>query len=71
MCVTVPIGGAAGRSDLHPDAPPYGVRGPHLVGARDLVIDGEAPLEISMWYPALNGEDLKARTRYPHEIKMD
>ena len=41
---------------LRPDAPPYAVHGPYWVGARDFVIDpdSERPLEITVWYPALN-----------------
>ena len=47
---------------LRPDAPPYALHGPYWVGARDFVInpDSERPLEITVWYPALN-PDGKAR----------
>lgn len=39
---------------LRPDAPTYAVRGPYAVGARDFVIEGDAPVHITVWYPALN-----------------
>ena len=68
--VLVPFGGAVTPNDLRPDAPPHSARGPHPVGTRDLVIDSEAPLDITMWYPALNGEDREAKTRYAYEINM-
>ncbi len=37
-----------------PDAPPYARRGPYPVGTRELVIEGEYPLSVTLWYPALN-----------------
>jgi predicted dienelactone hydrolase len=68
--VMVPFGNAAVHTDLRPDAPPYSARGPHPVGTRNLVIDGEAALDITMWYPALNGKGREAKTSYAYEIKM-
>src|SRR5687767_7009019 len=59
------------RTGLRPDAPPYGVRGMHPVGARDLVIDGETPLDITVWYPALNVDNLEEAIIYPYTLKMD
>jgi predicted dienelactone hydrolase len=35
-----------------------------------LVIDGEAPLDITLWYPASNGIDRGAKSRYAYEMKM-
>lgn len=64
-------GEAVVRTGLRPDAPAYGVRGIHPVGTRDLVIDGEAPLDISVWYPALNDDNLEEAITYPYTIKMD
>jgi predicted dienelactone hydrolase len=64
-------GEAVVGTGLRPDAPTYGVRGPHPVGTRDLVIDGEAPLDISVWYPALNDDNLEEAITYPYTIKMD
>ena len=59
------------RTGLRPDAPTYGVRGVYAVGARDLVIDAETPLEISVWYPALNDANLEEVITYPYTLKMD
>ncbi len=56
---------------IRPDAPAYGVRGEHLVGARHLVIEAETPLEITVWYPALNDGNTAAEISYPYAIKMD
>jgi predicted dienelactone hydrolase len=70
MGVMVPFGNAAARTDLRSDVLPYGVRGPHPVGTRGLVSDGEAALDVTLWYPALNAEDHEARTRYAYEMKM-
>lgn len=47
------------RSGSRPDAPTYGVHGPHAVGSRDLVINSETPLDITVWYPALNDDNLE------------
>lgn len=46
------------RSGLRPDAPEYGIRGPHWVGYRPIVI-GEGTDQqrhADLWYPALNPE---------------
>lgn len=59
------------RTGYRPDAPPYGIRGAHPVGARDLVIDREAPLDITIWYPALNDGGGEVAISYPYAIKMD
>jgi hypothetical protein len=42
------------RTGFRPDAPPYGVRGPHLVGYMTFS-DGDAkrPMEGGIWYPAI------------------
>lgn len=38
-----------------PDAPRYGLRGPHPVGTREFTIaDPVRPLTVTVWYPALN-----------------
>lgn len=59
------------RTGFRPDAPPYGVRGSHPVGARDLVIGGDTPLDITVWYPALNEDHLEEAIIYPYTLKMD
>lgn len=55
---------------IRPDAPTYGVRGQYPVGTRDLMIDGDVPLEITVWYPALNPNNLEAATEYPYYFKF-
>jgi predicted dienelactone hydrolase len=56
-------------SGLLPEEVPYNARGPHPVGMREFVMDGETPLEISMWYPALSGND-EGQITYPYKMKM-
>lgn len=68
--VAVPVGGAASRGDSLRQAPRYAVPGPHPVGTRDLVVAGEAPMAISVWYPASHGGGREAKIRYQFEIKM-
>jgi predicted dienelactone hydrolase len=70
VSVTVPFSTGAARSEPHPDSPPYAVRGPHPVGMRNLMIEGEAPLAITLWYPALNDENLEAEITYSYEMKI-
>lgn len=64
------VGTAAVRSGERPGAPPYGLRGPHPVGIRDLALDDETPLEMNMWYPALPDDNPGGTTEYPYEIKL-
>jgi predicted dienelactone hydrolase len=59
------------RTGLRPDAPPYGVRGLYPVGSRDLIINGETLLDITVWYPALNDNNLEEAIIYPYTLKMD
>lgn len=49
-------GGQPARAGLRPDAPPYGVHGPHPVGAKVMTIDTDSgrSLPTTLWYPALN-----------------
>jgi predicted dienelactone hydrolase len=51
---------------IRPDAPPYGVRGPHPVGAMDLTIepDSDRPIVTAVWYPALNPNSVAEETTY-------
>ena len=54
-----------GRQGLRPDAPAYALRGPYTVGTRELVIeDGDEPVYITVWYPALNPENLPEEATY-------
>jgi predicted dienelactone hydrolase len=63
----VEIGEQAGS---RPDAPPYGVRGSYSVGIRNLVVGGDSPLDITVWYPALNADGYEMVTTYPNTIKL-
>jgi predicted dienelactone hydrolase len=58
---------------LRPDAPTYALHGPYWVGTQDFVIDPEAddPLEVTVWYPALNPEGLAEEITYPATLKFD
>jgi predicted dienelactone hydrolase len=69
VSVTVPFGTGAARNAQRPDPPPYGARGPHPVGMRALATDGDAPLEMVMWYPA-DGVDADAKITYPYKVGM-
>lgn len=66
----VPLAGAqegeeSGRTGIRPDAPPYGVRGPHPVGAMALSAgDAERALDGMIWYPALNPDGLEEAITY-------
>jgi predicted dienelactone hydrolase len=51
-------------------AAPYAQRGPHAVGVRDLLSDGESQLTMTLWYPALPGAGQKTVDSYPYKVKM-
>lgn len=53
-----------------PEEAIYAVRGLHPVGIRDLLIEGETPLNIRIWYPALNSDNLEENIKYPYKIKI-
>lgn len=55
------------RTGERPDAPSYGIRGSYPVGTRDFVIEGDAPLNITVWYPALNSENVDEQITYAYE----
>ena len=59
-------------TNIHPpvEGAVYSERGSYLVGTRELMIDGEMPLEVVLWYPAVNGEGVIEGTQYSYEIKM-
>ncbi len=69
VSVTVPFGTGAARSSQRPDPPPYGARGSHPVGMRDLATGGDTPLAMVMWYPA-DGVDADAKITYPYKVGM-
>jgi predicted dienelactone hydrolase len=56
--------------ELRPDTPPYAAHGPFAVGYKPLVIGAgtEHPLEVSLWYPALNPTGGKEEITY--DIKL-
>lgn len=48
-----------------PDAPAYALRGEHPVGVTDLTVEnGDRPLSVTMWYPALNPDGVEEITTY-------
>lgn len=55
---------------LRPDAPQYAIRGEYTVGTQDFVIDREMPLDITVWYPAHNPDNLEESTTYPYVVKL-
>jgi predicted dienelactone hydrolase len=58
------------RRGLRPDAPPYAVRGAYVAGVRHAVI-GDAALEVSIWYPALNPTGEPEAITYEYAVKID
>ena len=56
----------AAPQGLRPDAPPYGVHGPHAVGTRDVVVtEGDHTLALTIWYPALNPTNAQGGDQLP------
>lgn len=50
---------------LRPDAPTYALHGPYWVGTMEMVIeDSDRPLPITVWYPALNPDNLEEVVEY-------
>lgn len=49
-----------------PDAPSYALHGPYWVGTQEFVVepDSDRPLDITVWYPALNPESLEESVVY-------
>lgn len=62
---------ADGQGSLQADTPTYGVRGSHAVGTQELVIDGAAPLDVTLWYPALNEDGAEEAIVYPYVTNPD
>jgi predicted dienelactone hydrolase len=58
-------GEAADRRDV----PSFGVPGPHSVGKRDLVTEGERPLPMIIWYPTAPDNDEEAAVS-PYKVKL-
>ena len=70
VSMTVPFGTGTARSGRPPDNTLYAARGPYPVGMRDLATDGEAPLDMAIWYPAADGVNPNAKITYPYKIGM-
>lgn len=52
-----------------PDAPQYAKRGPFPVGTRELTIsDAVPPLTVTIWYPALNPDNLPEAATYTYGL---
>ena len=58
------------NAGFRPDAPQYAIRGQYQVGTQDFVIGDEMPLDITLWYPALNPDNLEESTTYSYVVKM-
>jgi len=76
MCVvslfaTSGYGTEAQDSNSQADELTYAVRGDHPVGTRDFVIDGEAPLDVTLWYPAVNEGGVEESIIYPYMTNPD
>ena len=50
---------------IRPDAPSYAIRGPYAVGTMEMVVDNDnRPLPFTIWYPALNPDNLEQAHTY-------
>lgn len=58
---------------IRPDAPTYALHGPYWVGTREFTInpDSKRPVDITVWYPALNPKGLAETISYPFALKFD
>lgn len=48
----------------------YASRGLHPIGMRNLETNGEYPLVLTVWYPALSGGNSEEKVSYRYELKM-
>lgn len=55
--------------DPRADATAYGGWGPHPVGTREARLDGDAALDLTIWYPASGATRRDGTVRYPYELK--
>ncbi|HML20917.1 MAG TPA: alpha/beta fold hydrolase [Aggregatilinea sp.] len=62
---------ADGQATMQTDTPTYGVRGEAPVGTREFVIEGDAPLDVTVWYPALNADGTEESNAYPYLTNPD
>lgn len=49
----------------------YSTRGDYSVGARALTVEGDTPLDATLWYPALNEDGTEETIAYPYETNPD
>jgi predicted dienelactone hydrolase len=68
--VMVPGDELARPASLDDDEAPYAGPGPHRVGIRNLVINDDMPLEITVWYPASKLSARQSAITYPYQVKM-
>ncbi|RME45336.1 MAG: hypothetical protein D6791_11020 [Chloroflexi bacterium] len=66
----IPLRVPMSHNDSPNDALFYATRGPHPVGVLALKKIGEAELEVTMWYPALDDGDSQAKITYAYEMKV-
>jgi len=65
LLVVLIVGLVPAASAQVPDTPAFAARGPHPVGVRDFIIeDAERPLDVTVWYPALNPGGAPETTSY-------
>lgn len=62
---------ADGQGSSQADPSTYSARGSHVVGTQELMIDGDAPLDITLWYPALNEDATEEAIAYPYLTNPD
>ena len=55
---------------MQSDTPAYAERGSYSVGTRYLAIEGNSPLDVTLWYPASNEDNNEDAVTYPYEMKM-
>lgn len=58
-------------SAIAADTARYALRGQHTVGTREFVIEGDLPLDITLWYPALNEDGSEEAIIYPYMTNPD
>lgn len=61
-------GAAMTAVGARPDAAGYAAPGPHAVGATRMRIAGDAPLDVSVWYPAAVADEAPESV-YPYALK--
>lgn len=62
---------ADGQGSSRADTSTYSVRGSHGVGTQERAIGGDAPLDITLWYPALDEDGAEDAIVYPYRTNPD